>query len=202
VGDNVFFSDGSLGNPTSWLWDFGDGGTSIDPNPVYTYMETGEYTVTLTIGDGTGTSTLTEPEYISVMSPSAAPQASFTADPMSGAVPLEVSFQEPQHRRCDLLAVGFRGWQHLDAAQPHPRLHPGGRLHRQPDGQQPARIRHPYLGSCHQRRSALTLPAACCEPVSYTANSWLSWGSSGRTPWILSQIACPGSSPAGIVFMI
>ncbi|WP_270005257.1 M14 family zinc carboxypeptidase [Mesoflavibacter profundi] len=35
-------------NATSYLWDFGDGNSSTDQNPVHTYMTSGEYTVTLT----------------------------------------------------------------------------------------------------------------------------------------------------------
>ena len=94
VGDNVFFSDGSLGNPVSWSWTFGDGGTSTQQNPMHAYAAPGEYVVSLTIGDGFGTHTHTETGFISVMSPSAAPQASFTAGPLNGAAPLEVSFQD------------------------------------------------------------------------------------------------------------
>jgi len=33
---------------TNWSWDFGDGGTSISPNPQYTYSLAGNYTVSLT----------------------------------------------------------------------------------------------------------------------------------------------------------
>lgn len=35
-------------NATSYLWDFGDGNTSTENNPEYTYSEPGTYTVTLT----------------------------------------------------------------------------------------------------------------------------------------------------------
>jgi PKD repeat protein len=37
-------------NITSYLWDFGDGNSSISPNPAHTYSSPGEYSVTLTIG--------------------------------------------------------------------------------------------------------------------------------------------------------
>jgi hypothetical protein len=67
VGDNVYFSDGSLGTPTSWSWAFGDGSTSTEQNPVHAYAAPGEYTVTLTIGDGASTHTLIETKYIFVM---------------------------------------------------------------------------------------------------------------------------------------
>jgi len=44
-------SDGSI---ASRVWDFGDGGTSSDANPVHTYATTGSYDVTLTVTDDDG----------------------------------------------------------------------------------------------------------------------------------------------------
>ncbi len=44
-----YFQDYSLGNPTSWLWNFGDGNTSDEQNPTHTYATAGVYIVTLTI---------------------------------------------------------------------------------------------------------------------------------------------------------
>lgn len=44
----VSFTDLST-NATGWLWDFGDGNTSTDQNPVHTYSPIGNYTVTLTV---------------------------------------------------------------------------------------------------------------------------------------------------------
>ncbi len=41
-------SDGSL---VQWLWEFGDGETSTDPNPVHTFATPGEYSVRLTVTD-------------------------------------------------------------------------------------------------------------------------------------------------------
>ncbi|NBC24621.1 MAG: PKD domain-containing protein, partial [Bacteroidetes bacterium] len=46
-------SDGAL---VSWLWDFGNGDTSNEQNPNYTYGNTGVYTITLTITDDSGDS--------------------------------------------------------------------------------------------------------------------------------------------------
>jgi PKD repeat protein len=42
------FIDYSTGNPTAWLWDFGDGTTSTEQNPEHTYGSEGQYTVRLT----------------------------------------------------------------------------------------------------------------------------------------------------------
>ena len=42
----ISFTNNSLG-ANSYLWDFGDGNTSIDPNPTHSYANPGSYTVTL-----------------------------------------------------------------------------------------------------------------------------------------------------------
>lgn len=47
--------DQSVGTPTSWLWDFGDGSTSTLQNPSHTYAVAGIYTVCLTVDDGCST---------------------------------------------------------------------------------------------------------------------------------------------------
>jgi len=48
----VQFTDASTGSPASWLWNFGDGGTSTVQNPTHVYAAAGPYTVALTIGTG------------------------------------------------------------------------------------------------------------------------------------------------------
>lgn len=45
---NVQFFDRSTGDPTSWSWEFGDGGTSAARNPMHTYPAGSTYTVKLT----------------------------------------------------------------------------------------------------------------------------------------------------------
>jgi len=54
-GDEVRFSDESTGEPTSWLWDFGDGQTSQQQNPSHTYTTSGSKTVTLVVSNSSGT---------------------------------------------------------------------------------------------------------------------------------------------------
>lgn len=54
----------------SWEWDFGDGGTSTEQHPTYTYADTGIYDVTLVIVNDLGcTDTLTRTNYIFVYTP-------------------------------------------------------------------------------------------------------------------------------------
>jgi beta propeller repeat protein len=58
----VRFTDTSSASPSSWSWDFGDGGTSADQNPVHLYAATGTYTVQLaaTNVNGTGMREMTD----------------------------------------------------------------------------------------------------------------------------------------------
>ena len=63
----VRFTDISTGNPTAWLWFFGDGDASTDQSPIHTYTAPGNYTVGLTVGNGTDSAALSRPGYIAVM---------------------------------------------------------------------------------------------------------------------------------------
>ncbi|GAK59410.1 fibronectin type III domain protein [Candidatus Vecturithrix granuli] len=47
----VQFTDNSLGEIVSWLWEFGDGTTSTEQHPTHSYEEPGTYTVQLTVTD-------------------------------------------------------------------------------------------------------------------------------------------------------
>jgi len=60
VGLNVQFTDQSTGSPTSWSWDFGDGGKSTVQNPQHQYNSSGTFNVTLTVSNGTSTKSLTK----------------------------------------------------------------------------------------------------------------------------------------------
>jgi PKD repeat protein len=50
----VSFVDESMDNPTSWLWDFGDGTISTDVSPTHGYSEPGTYNVSLTVTNAAG----------------------------------------------------------------------------------------------------------------------------------------------------
>ncbi|MCT8336681.1 PKD domain-containing protein [Methanoculleus sp. Afa-1] len=62
----VQFTDESTGNVTAWLWNFGDGNTSTEQNPVHTYASPGNYTVTLNASNAYGTASLSKPGYIRI----------------------------------------------------------------------------------------------------------------------------------------
>ncbi len=49
--NTIVFTDQSVGNPTNYYWNFGDGTTSTAVNPVHQYAQNGVYTVCLTIVD-------------------------------------------------------------------------------------------------------------------------------------------------------
>jgi len=88
----VDFSDLSTNDPTTWVWDYGDGGTSTDQNPTYTYDTHGTYTVSLTVTNTGGSDTETKTDYIIVTQP--VPVTDFSGTPMSGDSPLTVSFTD------------------------------------------------------------------------------------------------------------
>lgn len=54
----VTFTDLSKGNPTSWVWDFGDGTSSYEQNPRHIYMREGSYDVRLTVTNQYGSDSI------------------------------------------------------------------------------------------------------------------------------------------------
>ncbi|SEF42344.1 PKD domain-containing protein [Algoriphagus boritolerans] len=54
IQEDVLFKDLSVGNVMIWNWDFGDGNSSGEQNPVHQFQEKGTYTVTLTAIDSIG----------------------------------------------------------------------------------------------------------------------------------------------------
>ncbi len=87
----VQFSDQSTGNPTSWLWDLGNGGTSTVRNPTATYTTPGSYTIRLTVTNSSGSNSITKTSFIAV---NVAPTAAFTSSTTSGCAPHTVNFTD------------------------------------------------------------------------------------------------------------
>ena len=90
----VYFTnttESGTGNELEFEWNFGNGDTSNEENPVYTFESSGDFQVTLTAtsSHGTDVSDVTE---INVMEP-VPPSASFSADPTVGMFPLNVIFE-------------------------------------------------------------------------------------------------------------
>jgi PKD repeat protein len=96
----VNFTDKSKpeGDMISWLWDFGDGNTSDEQNPVHTYYTTEPYSyynVSLNVTTSGGDSdTETKTEYIKVWKPEAAPNADFHCEPGVGDPSVPVQFTD------------------------------------------------------------------------------------------------------------
>jgi len=63
----VQFTDLSTNTPTSWLWDFGDGSTSTEQNPIHQYTSEGSFTVSLTATNAGGSDTKTKTNYITAI---------------------------------------------------------------------------------------------------------------------------------------
>jgi PKD repeat protein len=96
---SVQFTDLSVGHPTSWLWHFGDGDSSMQQNPVHVYScdDTGYFDVRLIIWNQEETDTLIKQSFIYV-SPEV--RAKFGAVKTSGVLPLTVQFIDSSFLGC------------------------------------------------------------------------------------------------------
>jgi len=90
----VQYTDESTGDPVSWLWDFGDGETSVLQNPEHLYSDVGVYTVSLSATNGKGTGQNSKTDYIVVIGISGSLNADFSASPVEGTAPLRVYFTD------------------------------------------------------------------------------------------------------------
>ena len=77
---------------SSWLWDFGDGDTSHQKNPIHTYQSSGKFSVSLTIKSLTGcVDSVTHNDFISVFNDTISENLS---DTISGCLPLPIDFSD------------------------------------------------------------------------------------------------------------
>jgi PKD repeat protein len=84
----VQFTDTSTNQPTSWLWNFGDGSTSSLQNPVHTYTTSGVYTVRLDATNNLGSCWDTTEISVSSLT------SSFTTNQTTGPIPLTIQFTD------------------------------------------------------------------------------------------------------------
>jgi PGF-pre-PGF domain-containing protein len=83
----VTFTDTSRGVSVAWFWDFGDGNTATEQNPVHTYSATGTYTVTLAASDELGIETVTKTGFITVVEPTQTATPTPTPSPTPSPAP-------------------------------------------------------------------------------------------------------------------
>ena len=65
----VTFTDLSKNRPTAWVWDFGDGTSSVEQNPAHTYPQPGIYSVRLKVTNNFGSDALLKVGSINAGSP-------------------------------------------------------------------------------------------------------------------------------------
>lgn len=78
AASEIQFTDESQGNGnpiTAWLWDFGDGKTSTEQNPLHSYASAGTYTAKLLVKNSTSCATI---QYSQTISISSVPVAGFS----------------------------------------------------------------------------------------------------------------------------
>jgi PKD repeat protein len=92
---SVTFTDASTNNPTSWLWDFGDGNSTdiTEQNPVHLYVTDGSYTVSLQATNIHGPDWENKTGYITVGSV-IDPLTMFTSDRWLVIFPLPIQFND------------------------------------------------------------------------------------------------------------
>ena len=87
---------------SSFFWDFGDGGTSVQRNPTHNYLDPDTYTVKFRNSQG---GTVIATETITVYPK---PEISFTGDPQGGCVPLTTSLTDASTVDPNITITGFR----------------------------------------------------------------------------------------------
>jgi gliding motility-associated-like protein len=104
TGLNVQFKDNTTGSPISWFWDFGNGQTSFEENPLFVYTTPGKFTVRLTVKNSSESDYEEKTSFITV---NPTPQADFQVTGLdSGCVSLSTSFKDISQ----LLGASISSW--------------------------------------------------------------------------------------------
>lgn len=91
VGQQINFYDYSTNVPTSWNWNFGDGTTSTQQNPVHSYNSSGTFNVSLTVSNQSCNNTKLKSTYISI---GGLPFVNFSANNTSVIAGSSVNFND------------------------------------------------------------------------------------------------------------
>ncbi len=92
AGLTVEFTNTSVGELTSYEWEFGAAGTSSEMHPTVVFTEVGQYTVKLTVTGSAGQGVVEKESYITVHAAEEAGVAGFTADKTAGGAGMVVQF--------------------------------------------------------------------------------------------------------------
>ena len=87
----VQFTDISVGSPTTWFWDLGNGNTSTAQNPGTIYFNPGTYTVKLMVSNATSIDSIEKISYITVYEN---PTVIFNTPDSAGCSPFFVPFTD------------------------------------------------------------------------------------------------------------
>ena len=110
IGLNQVFLDASSNEPTTWFWDFGDGGTSTDQNPFHIYAQAGNYNICLTVSNACGEDTHCQTVTVTttaVLDPDL--QARIRLSPNPTAARFRIDIQDPPAGNCTLRIYDING---------------------------------------------------------------------------------------------
>lgn len=110
----VTFEDSSIDSDT-YAWDFGDGNTSSEANPVNTYAEEGVYTVALTVTNQCGTNTSTQ-----IINNYTPVSADFTSDITSGCANLVIQYGDESSENVTNWSWSFEGGTPATSTEQNP----------------------------------------------------------------------------------
>ncbi len=107
----VQFTDLSTGGITSWNWNLGNGVQSANQTPSTIYLNTGVYTVTLTVSNGTSSNTIIKTNYINVYK---APTAGFILSNDTACIGQVITFSDSTIISAGGSPIGNWGWNFGD----------------------------------------------------------------------------------------
>lgn len=122
VGGTVNFTDQSVGNITSWSWQFPGGNppTSPDQNPSVVYGSPGTFNVTLIVSDGTDQDEEVKVGYIHVTDNAAGLHASFVASSYNIIAGECINFNDQSTGSPNSWSWSFPGATPMNSTNQHP----------------------------------------------------------------------------------
>ncbi len=99
----VQFTDQSIGTPTSWIWDFGDGNNTTGQNVTHIYTSAGIYIANLTVSNANGTNSTSSSITVTEKNTPIIPIANFSANTSEGYAPLAVQFTNMSENAVSLI---------------------------------------------------------------------------------------------------